>query len=85
MVTIMEATVTASDFRHKFPDIVKQVSDGKTLIAILRSKPVFRVVPLNADAAPANWLGKLRDASSYSEPSMEEINKIVHKLRKEKI
>ncbi len=82
---IMEATVTASDFRQKFPEIVKQVNSGKTLIAISRSKPVFRVVPLNTDTAPANWLGKLRDATRYSEPSMEEINKIVHKLRKEKI
>ena len=81
----MELTVTASDFRHKFPDIVKQVSDGKTLIAILRSKPVFRVVPLNTDTTPANWLTKSHDVSSNSEPSMKEINKIVHKLRKEKI
>ncbi len=81
----MESTVTASDFRHKFPEIVKQVSNGETLIAILRSKPVFRVVPLNADAAPTSWLSKLRDSSNYSEPSMKEINKIVHKLRKENI
>ena len=41
---IMEATVTASDFRQKFPEIVKQVSSGKTLIAISHSKPVFRTV-----------------------------------------
>jgi len=33
----MEATVTASDFRNKFPEIVKQVKNEESLVAILRS------------------------------------------------
>ena len=78
----MEATVTASDFRNKFPEIVKHVKRGESLVAILRSRPVFRVVPLSADVSPTNWLTKLRQAPNYGEPSMNEINKIVHKLRK---
>ncbi len=77
----MEATVTASDFRNKFPEIVKQIKSGKSLVAILRSRPVFRIVPLNAAESPKDWLAKLQKSPDYYEPSMEEINEIVHKLR----
>ena len=76
----MEPTVTASDFRNKFPELVKQINRGESLVAILRSRPVFRVVPLTAAASPADWLVKLKKSPDYNEPSMEEINKIVHKI-----
>ena len=79
----MEATVTASDFRNKFPEIVKQVKNGESLVAILRSRPVFRIIPLTSEnSSQVNWLSKLQKTTDYNEPSMEEINSLVHKLRK---
>lgn len=78
----METTVTASDFRNKFPQIVQQVKNGETLIAILRSRPVFKVVPLSTSEKKENWLSKIREAGEADAPSMEEINKIVHNIRK---
>ena len=78
---MVEATVTASDFRRKFPEIVERIQAGESLVAISRSRPVFRVVPLQAETQPSDWLAKLRRAPSRGEPSMEEINGIVHKLR----
>ena len=80
----MEATVTASDFRKKFPEIVERVSRGESLVAISRSRPVFRVVPLKTESSPTDWLTKLRQSPHQAGPSMDEISKIVHGIRKKR-
>jgi prevent-host-death family protein len=78
----MQATVTASDFRRRFPEIVKRVQQGETLIAICNSRPVFKVIPLESGEESENWLMKLKQAPASSMPSNEDINEIIHDIRK---
>jgi prevent-host-death family protein len=78
----MEATVTASDFRRRFPEIVKRVQQGETLVAISNSRPVFKVIPIETEEEPESWLMKMKQAPASTKISIEEINEIIHDVRK---
>ena len=77
----MENTVTASDFRRRFPEIVKRVLNGESFIAISNSRPVFKVIPLETEKTPGGWLAKLKHAPVTEEPSMDGINTLIHEIR----
>lgn len=78
----MYATVTASDFRRSFPEIVKRVQQGESLIAISNSRPVFKVIPLESETESEGWLAKLNQAPVSKTPSIDDINEIIHDIRK---
>jgi len=80
----MDNTVTASDVRHQFPKIVERVQRGESLVAISHSRPVFRIVPLDEASGPVDWLKRMHAAPSRRTPSLEEINEIVHRIRRGK-
>ena len=75
----MEEMVTARDFRLKFKEICDKVLKGSSLIVVRRSKPIFRVEPLVKDQ---NDLLNRAAADSQEGPSLEEVNDIVHTIRK---
>lgn len=78
----MQATVTASDFRRRFPEIVKRVQQGETLIAISNSRPVFKVIPIESGKESEDWLMKLKQAPASAAPTNDDINEIIHGIRK---
>ena len=78
----MQATVTASDFRRRFPEIVKRVQQAETLIAISNSWPVFKVIPIESGEEPEGWLMKLKQAPASVAPTNDDINKLIHDIRK---
>lgn len=79
----MEATVTANDLRHRFPEMVRRVQQGETLIATSRSRPVFRIVPMQQAVSDVAWLDRVHAVMGPA-PSMYQINRIVHQVRREK-
>ncbi|MFC1585891.1 hypothetical protein ACFL5V_10120 [Fibrobacterota bacterium] len=76
----MEEMVTAKDFRLRFKEMCDKVLEGKSFIVLRRSRPVFRVEPLERNSS--DLLNKVA-AATGQEPSLEEINDIVHKVRRE--
>ncbi len=77
----MEATMTASDMRHRFAEIVRRVQRGETLIVQSRSRPVFCIVPMQQAAGDVAWLDQVHAAEGVV-PSMEQVSRIVHQVRR---
>ena len=76
----MEEMVTAKDFRLKFTKMCEKVLNGKSFIVVKHSRPIFRVDPISKNAS--DLLDRVSSIPAQS-PSLEEINGIVHKIRRE--
>ena len=46
----MAVTINAKELRNSLPDVVRRVRQGQTFTVLYRSRPAFRVVPLNDPA-----------------------------------
>lgn len=80
----MATPITATEVRHRFPEIVRRVAQGESFVAIARSRPVFRIVPLAAEelGERSDWLGRVKEAGGSRAPSMKALNEMVHRLRR---
>jgi|GEM_PF-2747922 len=81
----MENTITATDVRYRFPELVKRVQQGESFIAIAHSRPIFRIVPLEQPGqlpAASDWLARVEASPARATPSLKEINALVHSIRR---
>lgn len=52
----MDTTINAKHLRATLPSIVKRVRKGARFTVLYRSRPAFRIVPMDDAAAPASEL-----------------------------
>lgn len=80
----MATPITATEVRHRFPEIVRRVAQGASFVVIARSRPVFRIVPLAAEELDerSDWLGRVKEAGGSRAPSTKAVNEMVHRLRR---
>ncbi len=76
----MSVPISAKEFRLRFSEICNRVEKGQSFMVFKRSKPAMRLEPVYPDKQDLlNRAGELPGDSL----SLEEINAIVHKVRKE--
>jgi prevent-host-death family protein len=76
----MPKYVSAKEFRQRFPDIVKDLKQWGEIVVLKRSKPLFKVVPF--EDYPSDLLDRADVIQDTGRPELQEIARIVHKLRK---
>jgi prevent-host-death family protein len=78
----MPKYVSAKDFRQRFTEIIKDLKRTGEIIVLKRSKPLFKVVPF--EEMPSDLLDRASAIEDSAQPGLEEISRIVHKLRRVK-
>ncbi|RLB28066.1 MAG: hypothetical protein DRG66_04315, partial [Deltaproteobacteria bacterium] len=68
------------EFRQCFPDVVKDLQRWGEIVVLKRSKPLFKVVPF--EGSPSDLLDRAAAVHDGGQPDLQEISRIVHKLRK---
>lgn len=76
----MTKYVSAKEFRQHFPDVVKNLKRWGEIVVLKRSKPLFKVVPF--EESPSDLLDRATALQDSGQPDLQEISRIVHKLRK---
>lgn len=56
MTKNMNNVINAKELRASLPQVVATVRRGARIIVLYRSRPVFQIVPVEADAAPVSGL-----------------------------
>ena len=74
--------VSAKEFRRRFSEIVDELKRSGELVVLKRSKPLFRVVPF--EEIPSDLLDRASTMEDSGQPDLQEISRIVHKLRRTK-
>lgn len=54
----MDTTINAKRLRATLPDVVNRVRKGARFTVLYRSRPAFRIVPVDDDAAPRTDLAE---------------------------
>ena len=75
----MPKYLSAKDFRQRFPDVIEDLKCWGKIIVLKRSKPLFRVLPF--EESPRDLFERAAAKKDCSQPDLEEISRIVHKLR----
>ena len=78
----MSIYMSAKEFRLRFPEIVKELEQAREIVVLRRSKPLFRVVPFNGSSA--DLLDRAGEVRDNSQPDLNDISRIVHKVRRVK-
>ena len=76
----MPQYISAKEFRHRFPDIVKELKQAGEIVVLKRSKPIFKIVPF--EEIPSDLLDRASTVQDNSQPDLQEISRIVHDLRR---
>ena len=75
----MAKYMSAKEFRQRFPDVIKELKKVGEIIVLKRSKPLFKVVPF--EEMPSDLLNRVSAIEDSTQPDLQEISKLVHKLR----
>lgn len=75
----MPRYVSAKEFRQRFPDIAKDLKRSGEIVVLKRSKPLFKVVPF--EEVPSDLLDRASVTTDSGQPDLQEISRIVHRLR----
>jgi antitoxin (DNA-binding transcriptional repressor) of toxin-antitoxin stability system len=75
----MSKYLSAKDFRQRFPNVIEDLKQWGEIIVLKRSKPLFRVLPF--EESPRDLLERAAAKEDSSQPDLQEISRIVHKLR----
>jgi prevent-host-death family protein len=78
----MPQYVSAKEFRQKFTEIVEDLKRTGEIVVLKRSKPLFKVVPF--EEMPSDLLNRASTIEDSGQPDLQEISRIVHKLRRVK-
>jgi len=78
----MPRYVSAKDFRQRFTEIIEDLKRTGEIIVLKRSKPLFKVVPF--EEMPSDLLDRASAIEDSAQPGLQEISRIVHKLRRVK-
>ena len=76
----MPQYVSAKEFRQRFTEIVEDLKSTGEIVVLKRSKPLFKVVPF--EEMPSDLLNRASTLEDSAQPDLQEISRIVHKLRR---
>jgi prevent-host-death family protein len=76
----MPQYVSAKEFRQRFTEIVEDLKRTGEIVVLKRSKPLFKVVPF--EEMPSDLLSRASTIEDSGQPDLQEISRIVHKLRR---
>jgi len=75
----MRRYVSAKEFRQRFSEIVEDLKRTGEIVVLKRSKPLFKVVPF--EEIPSDLLNRASNIKDSGQLDLQEISRIVHKLR----
>jgi antitoxin (DNA-binding transcriptional repressor) of toxin-antitoxin stability system len=75
----MAQYLSAKEFRARIPSIPDDLKRWKEIIVLKKSKPVFKVVPF--EEVPEDLLERAAAIQDPVRPGLDEISRIVHKIR----
>ena len=75
----MTKYVSAKEFRKRFPDVVEDLKQWGEIVVIKRSRPLFKVVPF--EESPSDLLDRSAAIQDSGQPDLQEISRIIHKIR----
>ena len=75
----MSKYMSAKEFRKRFPDVVEDLKRWGEIVVLKRSRPLFKVVPF--EESPSDLLDRAVSTQDSGQPDLQEISRIVHKLR----
>ncbi len=78
----MPQYVSAKEFRQRFSEIVEDLKRTGEIVVLKRSKPLFKVVPF--EEVSSDLLNRASTVRDSGQPDLQEISRIVHKLRRTK-
>jgi prevent-host-death family protein len=78
----MPQYVSAKEFRQRFSEIVEDLKRTGEIVVLKRSKPLFKVVPF--EEVSSDLLNRASTVKDNGQPDLQEISRIVHKLRRTK-
>ena len=76
----MPRYMSAKEFRQKFAEIGDDLKAAKEIVVVKRSKPLFKVVPF--EELPSDLLERASVVKNGRQPDLQEIARIVHRLRR---
>jgi prevent-host-death family protein len=76
----MPQYVSAKEFRLRFTEIVEDLKRTGEIVVLKRSKPLFKVIPF--EETPSDLLNRASTVEDSGQPGLQEISRIVHKLRR---
>jgi antitoxin (DNA-binding transcriptional repressor) of toxin-antitoxin stability system len=75
----MARYVSAKEFRLRFSEMAEDLRKSGEIVVVKRSKPLFKVVPF--EEVPSDLLDRAASIKDRKRLDLEEISRIVHKLR----
>jgi prevent-host-death family protein len=76
----MPQYISAKEFRQRFTEIVDDLKRTGEIVVLKRSKPLFKVLPF--EEMPSDLLNRASTIEDSGQPDLQEISRIVHKLRR---
>lgn len=76
----MARYISAKEFRQQFSQIVEDLKRTGEIVVLKRSKPLFKVIPF--EEVPSDLLNRASTIEDSGQPDLQEISRIVHKLRR---
>ncbi len=76
----MAKYISAKEFRQQFSQIVDDLKRTGEIVVLKRSKPLFKVVPF--EEIPSDLLNRASNIKDSGQLDLQEISRIVHKLRR---
>jgi hypothetical protein len=75
----MPRYMSAKEFRQRLAEIDEDLKREKEIVVLRRSKPLFKVVPF--EEISSDFVERASLLKDSRQPDLEEIARIVHKLR----
>ncbi len=75
----MARYVSAKEFRLRFSEMAEDLRKSGEIVVVKRSKPLFKVVPF--EEVPSDLLDRVAAVKDRKQPDLQEISRIVHKVR----
>ena len=75
----MAKYLSAKEFRQQLPHVAEDLKRWGEIVVLKRSKPLFKVVSF--EESPSDLLDRATAFEDPGQPNLEEISRIVHKLR----
>ena len=75
----MPRYLSAKEFRNRLPSIAEDLKRWGEIVILKRSKPLFKIVPF--EETSSDLLDRATDIQDPAQPELQEISRIVHKIR----
>ncbi len=76
----MTQYISAKEFRQRLSEIAEDLKRSGEIVVLKRSKPLFKVIPF--EEVSSDLLGRASATKDSRQPDLQEISRIVHRLRK---